>query len=118
MTAAYRKRYSKETSLMNKQKPLSSLLEIKGILKKHENILKDKYKVKGISIFGSYVRGEAKRGSDIDILVELGDGIGLLKFIEIEEYLSDILGIKVDLVEKEGLKPRIGQNILREAVRV
>jgi len=106
---------------MNKQKPLASLPsvdEIKRTLKEHENVLRDKYKVKEISIFGSYVRGEAKRGSDIDILVELGDGIGLLAFIEIEEYLSDILGIKVDLVEKEGLKPRIGKNILREAVRV
>lgn len=106
---------------MTKQKFLSSLPsvdEIKRIIEKHKNILKDKYKVKEISIFGSYVRGEAKKGSDIDILVELGDGIGLLGFMEIEEYLSDILGIKVDLVEKEGLKPRIGQNVLREAIRV
>jgi predicted nucleotidyltransferase len=106
---------------MNKQKLLASLPsvdEIKKVIKEHEDILKEKYKVKEISIFGSYVRGEAKKSSDIDILVELGDGIGLLTFIEIEEYLSDILGIKVDLVEKEGLKPRIGQNILREAVRV
>jgi predicted nucleotidyltransferase len=106
---------------MNKQKLLASLPsvdEIKKAIKEHEDILKEKYKVKEISIFGSYVRGEAKKSSDIDILVELGDGIGLLTFIEIEEYLSDILGIKVDLVEKEGLKPRIGQNILREAVRV
>lgn len=106
---------------MNKQKPLASLPsvdEIKRVIKEHEDILKEKYKVKEISIFGSYVRDEAKKSSDIDILVELGDGIGLLTFIEIEEYLSSILGIKVDLVEKEGLKPRIGQNILREAVRV
>lgn len=106
---------------MNKQKlsaSLPSVDEIKKIIKEHEGILKEKYKVKEISIFGSYVRGEAKKSSDIDILIELGDGIGLLTFIEIEEYLSDILGIKVDLVEKEGLKPRIGQNILREAVRL
>jgi len=92
--------------------------EIKKIIKEHRKVLEKKYKLKKIGIFGSYVRGEALQESDLDILVELGDGIGLLKFIELEEYLSSILGLKVDLVEKDGLKTRIGSYILKEVVYV
>ncbi|HIE22936.1 MAG TPA: nucleotidyltransferase [Candidatus Korarchaeota archaeon] len=92
--------------------------EIKRILKKHERELKEKYGVKEIGIFGSYLRGEAKEESDIDILVEFNPytRISLLEFVELENYLSDLLGIKVDLVEKSSLKPRIGKRILAEVV--
>jgi len=95
-----------------------SLDEIKRILKEHENELKEKYGVKEIGIFGSYLRGEAKKGSDVDILVEfkVDARISLLDFVELENYLSDLLGVKVDLVEKSALKPRIGKQILREVV--
>ena len=57
-----------------------------------------------------------QRGSDVDILVEFEEIPSLFKFIEIENYLSNILGIKVDLVEKKSLKPRIGEHILKEVV--
>jgi len=69
--------------------------------------LREKFKVKEIGIFGSYVRGEAKETSDIDILVEFD-----------ETYLSDLLGVKVDLVMKRALKPHIKQHILREVLYV
>jgi len=97
-----------------------SLDEIKEILKKHEKELKEKYGIKEIGIFGSYLRGEAKEGSDLDILVEFEHGakISLLEFVELENYLSDLLGVKVDLVEKSALKPRIGKRILSEVVYV
>ncbi len=87
-----------------------SLDEIKKILKEHEKELKEKYGLKEIGIFGSYLRGEAKKGSDVDILVEFDPDakISLLYFVELENYLSDLLGVKVDLVEKSALKPRIG----------
>lgn len=93
-----------------------SLDEIKVILKKHIKELKRKYRVKEIGIFGSYLRGEAKEKSDLDILVEFNPDakISLLEFVELENYLSDLLGVKVDLVEKSALKPRIGKHILRE----
>jgi len=90
--------------------------EIRRILEQEKDFLRDKYKVKEIGIFGSFVRGEEKRTSDVDILVEFEQTPSLLKFIELENYLSDTLGVKVDLVEKKGLKPRIGKYILQEVV--
>jgi len=96
----------------------SNLERIISILKEHKAELKEKYGVKEIGIFGSYVRGEYKEKSDIDILVEFEEDakIGLLKFVNLENYLSDLIGVKVDLVEKSALKPRIGKNILREVI--
>lgn len=89
---------------------------IKSTLKRHEHILNEKYGVTEIGIFGSYVKGKAKKSSDLDILVDFREDadIGLLEFIELENYLSDLLGVKVDLVMKDSLKPRIGKHILKE----
>ena len=95
-----------------------SLDEIKEILKKHKKELKEKYGVKEIGIFGSIVRGEEKGGSDVDILVEFEKPIGFFKFLELEEYLSNLIGRKVDLVSKKALKPYIGKYILEEVVAV
>jgi len=94
-----------------------TLDEIKKILKKHKKELKEKYGIKEIGIFGSYLRGEAKEESDLDILVEFKPDakISLLDFVELN-YLSDLLGVKIDLVEKSALKPRIGKQILSEVV--
>ena len=66
------------------------------------------------------MRGEQKKGSDIDILVEFypDSKMGLITFVELEEHLSDLLGIKVDLVTKSALKPRIGKHILKEVVYI
>ena len=77
-----------------------------------------RYKVKQIGLFGSIIRGEQKETSDIDILVEFEQPIGFFKFLELEEYLSNQLGRKVDLVSKKALKPRIGSAILQEVVTV
>ncbi len=92
--------------------------EIKTILRAHKEELKEKYGVKEIGIFGSYVRGEAKEDSDVDILVEFEKPIGIFKFLELEEYLSILIGRKVDLVSKKALKPHIGKYILKEVVTV
>lgn len=91
---------------------------IKDILGDHKEKLRQKYQVKEIGVFGSYVRGEQKAKSDVDILVEFEDRakIGLLKFINMENYLSDLLGVKVDLVMKDALKPTIGKHILEEVI--
>ena len=80
--------------------------------------LKKCYRVKSLGVFGSYVRGEQHSRSDLDILVEFYDPPSLLKFIELEYFLSDLLGTKVDLVMKDALKPVIGKRILREVVAV
>ncbi|RNI15748.1 DNA polymerase III subunit beta [Methanohalophilus sp. RSK] len=76
--------------------------------------LKDQYNVKYIGLFGSYIRGEQTPESDLDILVAFSKTPSLLQFIDLENYLSDNLGIKVDLVMKDSLKPNIGKHILNE----
>ena len=80
--------------------------------------LREKYRVSRVGLFGSYARGEARSGSDADILVEFSESIGLLKFLELESYLSDALGIRVDLVSKKALKPTIGKRILKEVINI
>ena len=88
--------------------------KIENIVKENKMALTKQFKVKEIGIFGSIVRGEEKETSDVDILVEFKEPIGLFKFLELEEYLSDLIGRKVDLVSKKALKPRIGKHILKE----
>jgi len=90
------------------------------IMKLRENkpILEEKYKVKTLGVFGSYVRGEQKEGSDLDILVEFQEPVGLFKFMELEEFLGKNTGVKVDLVSRKALKPRIGKYILEEVINV
>jgi predicted nucleotidyltransferase len=80
--------------------------------------LAEKYHVRSLEVFGSYVRDEQTSESDLDVLVTFDRAPGLLQYIALENQLSDLLGVKVDLVMKSALKPRIGQNILREAVPV
>ncbi len=91
---------------------------IKKKLQEHKSELKRLFKVKEIGIFGSYVRGDQKEASDVDILVEFEETPTLLEFIELENYLTEILGVKVDLVMKRALKPRIRENVLKEVVYV
>jgi predicted nucleotidyltransferase len=88
--------------------------KIENIVKGNKMALTKQFKVKEIGIFGSIVRGEEKETSDVDILVEFKEPIGFFKFLELEEYLGDLIGRKVDLVSKKALKPRIGKHILRE----
>ena len=92
--------------------------DLKRILKENKRQLQKRYCIKSIGIFGSRARGENCEDSDLDILVEFEEEkeLGLIGFIEIEDYLSDLFGIKVDLVEKSALKPRIGSVIMREVV--
>lgn len=99
-----------------KVQEMTTFEEIKLRLKENFELISREYKVKTIAVFGSYVRGEQKEESDVDILVEFNKPIGFFKFIELEDYLSNILGQDVDLVSKKALKPRIGKHILEEAV--
>ena len=95
---------------MARKRSLKKTLEIL-----HEQIplLAERYSVETLEIFGSYVRAEQKKDSDLDILVTFKETPSLLTFIAIENYLSDLLGVKVDLVMKDSLKPAIKKSILR-----
>jgi predicted nucleotidyltransferase len=92
--------------------------EIKTVLSLHKPALAERFKVHKIGVFGSYARGEQDETSDIDVLVEFSEPVGFFVFLDLEEHLGNILGRKVDLVSKKALKPRIGQNILRDLVVV
>jgi predicted nucleotidyltransferase len=81
--------------------------------------LQERYGVRTLGMFGSYVRGEQRPQSDVDLLVEFDERpLTLIQVIALEQYLSDLLGVKVDLVEKKTLKPAIGRHILQEVVPV
>jgi len=95
-----------------------SLEKILEVLRQQIPMLAERYSVEKLEVFGSYVRSEQKKDSDLDILVTFKEAPSLLTFIAIENYLSDLLGVKVDLVMKDSLKPKIGQWILREAIPV
>jgi hypothetical protein len=100
------------------RKTARSIEEIKEILKEHKEEVSRKYKVSEIGIFGSFVRGDQKKRSDIDILVDFFEIPDLLKFIELERYLQKLLRKKVDLVDKEGIRPQLKDIILKEVVYI
>ena len=95
---------------------MKKIEEIEKILEVHKVELRRRYGIKELGIFGSYVRGEERKDSDLDLLAEFEERakIGLLEFIKVESQLSDLLGVKVELVEKSALKLRIGRRILKE----
>jgi len=95
---------------------MKNLEEIKEILAKHKNELKEKYGVIELGIFGSYVRAEQKETSDVDILVEFEKPVSLLRIVSLENSLSDILGIKVDVIPKKNIRKELKEFILKEEV--
>jgi hypothetical protein len=92
--------------------------QIRSKLERLKPVLQRKYRVKSIGIFGSFARGEQNKNSDVDILVEFSkpNTIDFFDFVDLEDFLSEKLGIKVDLVTKKALKPLIKDQILRETI--
>jgi len=95
---------------------MKSLTEIKKIIAANKDVLKKNYNVDVIGIFGSYTKKNPTLNSDIDILVEFSKPINFFEFIKLEDFLSDLLSIKVDLVTKNALKPLIKNDILDQTV--
>ena len=95
--------------------PSPSVAYIKQTLRQHLPALRDEYGVASFALFGSYVRGDERPDSDIDVLVTFDDPPGLLGFVALENKLSDLLDHPVDLVVRESLKPRIGARVEKEA---
>jgi len=94
-----------------------NLSEIKKIIRQHKKILEKKFKVKKIGIFGSYVRGEQRQKSDLDILVEFSGKMGW-GLIDLKDYLQEMLKTKVDLTTPGALKERMKDRILKEVAFV
>jgi len=97
---------------------MKNLNEIKKIINEHRLILEERFKVKTIGIFGSYVRGEQKEKSDVDIIVEFKEPVSILHIVSLENYLSDILGIKADVIPKRNIRKELENNILKETIFV
>ncbi len=96
---------------------MKNLEEIKEIIRQHKQELEQKYKVKTIAIFGSYVRNEQREGSDVDILVEFSEPVGFL-FFHLADYLEEILQVKVDLLTPDGIKPNRRKYIMENLIYV
>lgn len=99
-------------------RPEKTLKEIIELLRQHKGEIESRFKVQELGVFGSYVQGRARKGSDLDVLVTFREPVGLFVFLDLEEYLEKLTGIKVDLVSKKALKPRIGERILKEVIYV
>jgi len=98
-------------------KAMTKKLELEEIKRKLIPILR-KNKVTKAGIFGSYARGEQSRKSDVDILIEINDKVGLVEFINLKMAIQELLRKKVDLVEYSTIRPEIRENIIRNEISI
>lgn len=96
---------------------MKDVKEIKALLEKNKLYLINKYQLKSIALFGSITRNEATVHSDVDILVEFQKPIGL-EFVLLADELEDILGLKVDLVTPNAIKPKMLEMIKQDLLYV
>lgn len=92
---------------------MKDLSEIKRLLQLNKNKLAAKYSLKNLALFGSFTRDEATEQSDLDILVEFEKPIGL-DFVLLADELEEILGVKVDVVTPDAIKPKMFEYIKRD----
>jgi uncharacterized protein len=97
---------------------MKTLEEIKQILRQSKPLLQEQYQITQLGIFGSYARGEQTQESDVDVLIDYDRAPTLFKLVELRDYLSSAIGLKVDIVTQNGLKPRIRERVLSEVVYV
>ena len=97
---------------------MKTLNEIRQVLSLQKQSICEIYRITEIGIFGSYARGDETETSDIDILVDYQTAPTLIMLVELRDYLSQLFGIKVDIVTKNGLKPRIRERVLAEVVYI
>lgn len=96
---------------------MKNIEELKKIVASHRTEIEERYHVKSIAIFGSYARNEQSEESDVDILVEFKEPVGLT-FIHLADYLEELLGVKVDLLTPAAIKPNRREYIMEEAIYV
>ncbi|BAZ89413.1 DNA polymerase beta [Cylindrospermopsis raciborskii CHAB3438] len=92
--------------------------ELRQLLSLQKQSLCEIYQITEIGIFGSYARGEETEASDVDILVDYETAPTFIMLVELRDYLSQLFGLKVDVVTKNGLKPRIRERVLAEAIYI
>lgn len=103
---------------MSDSVPSLELATILRTLREHWPLLMGRYQVQSAGVFGSYARSEQDRQSDVDIVVSFIEPPGLLKYVELENYLTDVLGVPVDLVMQDALRPAIRERVQSEMIAV
>ena len=97
---------------------MKNVEDIEKIIEREKEKLLRGYKIKNIGIFGSYAKNSAKEKSDIDLIVEFEEPVSLLGVIKAENYLTELLGIKVDLVSKEDIRKELKETHLKEVIYI
>jgi len=97
---------------------MKTLDEIRAIIGQHRDVLAEKYGIAVLGVFGSYVRGEQGERSDLDLLAEILRPVSLLELVGAEIYLSESLGLKVDLVPKRDVREELRDAIFSEVVSI
>jgi predicted nucleotidyltransferase len=97
---------------------MKNLSEIQSIVRAHALELHQRFGIASLAVFGSVARGEAKEESDVDILAVFDRSIGLLALCSAENYLIELLGIDVDLIPREDVRPELRDQIYSEAVAI
>src|ERR1035441_5968415 len=94
-----------------------SLEQVRERLREEMPLLRQRFSVKSLAVFGSVARRDPQP-NDLDLIVEFYELPGLFEFIALENHLSDLLGVKVDLLTLDSLKPRVSKNVVKEMVFV
>ena len=100
---------------MEKQKTLNKII---GLIQSLKETIRTEYKAEVVGIFGSFVRGEEKESSDIDILVKFNDDADLFDFMGLSIFLEEKLGRRVDVVPYDTVRPELKERIMKETVTV
>lgn len=96
---------------------MKTLEEIEQLLRKHKQNLFSRYPIRSMAIFGSYARNEQDEKSDLDIVVEFNDKIGI-RFIDLADEIEKLIGFKVDLVSRKGIKEKYFERIKEDLTYV
>ena len=96
----------------------TTVAQIRDVLQAHRDVLRERYQVESLFLFGSTCKGTQRPDSDIDLLVRYAATPGIFEFVSLKQYLEESLGRPVDLVTEGALKERMKNFILQEAVRV
>jgi predicted nucleotidyltransferase len=97
---------------------MKTVEQIRTAIRQHQDVLVERFGVRVVGIFGSYVRGGHRKRSDVDLLADIVRPISLLELIGAELYLSEVLGVKVDLIPKRDVREELRENIFREALSI
>jgi predicted nucleotidyltransferase len=97
---------------------MKTVEQIRMAIRQHQEVLVERYGIKVVGLFGSYARREYRKRSDLDLLADIVRPISLLELIGAELYLSEVLGVKVDLIPKRDVREELRETIFREAVSI